>query len=228
MTNEIALEIKNLHKTYYISQTTTIPVLKGISLKVQKGETLILLGSSGEGKSTLLNLLCGLESPSEGSILVNEKEFSTLPADKRDDIRRREMGVIFQFFELHQNLTCQETLELALLLSNRLDSQFRTKITELLGRVELEKRKEYLINQLSRGEKQRIAIARALITIPNILIADEPTGALDEKTSTTVLNLLRNYANNSAKTLIIATHDKSIIKTEDRVLFLRNGKIVEK
>lgn len=221
----MSVEITNLKKDYCVSSINSVNILNGISLSIKRGEVIILLGPSGSGKSTLLNLISGLETPTEGNIFINGEEFSSIPIDRRDDIRRKEMGIVFQFFELHQNLTCKETLELTLILGDKINYLKKDSIKTLLIEVGLKERINSLISQLSRGEKQRVAIARSLITNPKILVADEPTGALDKDTSQKIMKILRSEVKKSNKTLIIATHDYSIIESTDKVIKMYDGKI---
>ncbi len=219
------LSIVSLKKDYSISQKEILTVLKGISFSANVGEVIVLMGPSGAGKSTLMNIIAGLEKPTEGQVEINNRNIFDLSDDARTELRRDVLGIIFQFFELHQGLSCQETLELKLII-DRADCT-REKVHQLLSEVGLEERIDRIVDSLSRGEKQRVAIARALVNDPKIILADEPTGALDFETAIEIMALLRQIARKLNSLLIISTHDYNIPQDGDRILLLEDGKIIK-
>ncbi|MFW9856902.1 MAG: ABC transporter ATP-binding protein, partial [Candidatus Thorarchaeota archaeon] len=182
------LHVQGLNKNYIINHDETCKVLKDITFAAKQGEILILMGPSGAGKSTLFNLLLGIEEPTGGLVWINNQNINELNDNERTRFRKHNIGIVFQFFELHQGLTCQETLELKLLIANPelIQREIHKKTISLLEEVGLKEKADVLIDELSRGEKQRIAIARALVNDPKLILADEPTGALDMETATEI------------------------------------------
>lgn len=221
------LRVKNLKKEYSMGLKSTFKVLQGVSFIATLGEIIILMGPSGSGKSTLINLLTGLEEPTEGSIEVKNQNIFGLHDNMRTELRRDNLGIIFQFFELHNGLTCRETLELKLLINKTDCNNESERIFRLLEEVGLQEKIDIFVDQLSRGEKQRLAIARALVSDPHIIFADEPTGALDFETATEIMALLRIIVKKKNRLLIISTHDYNILQDGDRVLVLEDGKILK-
>ncbi|MFX1508417.1 MAG: ABC transporter ATP-binding protein [Promethearchaeota archaeon] len=224
-TAEILLKIEDLSKEYQINQQEKLVVLHDICFSAFAGETLILMGPSGAGKSTLFNIIAGLEQASDGIVEVQSYNFSRLNDNEQTELRKKLFGIIFQFFELHQGLTCYETLELKLLIDKINETEYDSKIDYILDQVHLLDKKDVLVDLLSRGEKQRIAFARALINQPPIILADEPTGALDIDTSVEVMSLLRTMAKTFGSLLIISTHDYNVPQDGDRVLLLDDGRL---
>ncbi|MGQ7280360.1 ABC transporter ATP-binding protein [Brevibacillus thermoruber] len=205
-----------------------VPVLFDINLHVDKGEFVALCGSSGSGKSTLLNLLAGLTKPDEGSIFVNGEEISRCSENELCLFRRRCMGFIFQSYNLLPNLTALENVELPLIFAGESRKSRRAKAKEMLERVGLEGRMDHKPNELSGGQQQRVSIARALVNQPSIVLADEPTGNLDSKTEQEILELMRRMNRENGTTFIIVTHEQEVAEQSDRVIYLQDGRVVQK
>lgn len=218
------IEVQNLTKTL-TSGTQRIQILKGIDLMVGKGEVLAIEGPSGSGKSTLLGLLAGFDSPTSGSIKIDGEEITTLDEDQLALLRGKKLGFVFQSYNLIPTLTAEENVVLPLELrgdSNKSENRAR----ELLSAVGLEARMSHYPVQLSGGEQQRVALARAFACSPSILLADEPTGNLDSATGSLVLEMLLKLNRNQGATLVIVTHDPALSRMTNRVLRLRDGRIV--
>ncbi len=198
--------------------------LSDIDLTIPRGELVVMLGPSGSGKTTLLNLVGGIEAPSEGEVVVAGRDVSTLDEDGRTEFRRRVVGFVFQFFNLIPTLTALENVELVAELDQG-DSRLHAE--RMLDRVGLGDRLDSFPAQLSGGEQQRVAVARALSGNPELLLGDEPTGALDLETGRTVLSLLGELNRESGQTVLLVTHNAEIARMADRVLRLRDGRIVE-
>ncbi len=216
------LETINLSKTYG-SKENKVNALNDININIEKGEFVAIIGPSGSGKSTLLHLLGGLERLSEGSIKVNGKDISKLKDKELAEYRRKEVGFVFQQYNLIPVLNVEENIELPLMLGNdNIDEIYINELIELLG---LKERKSHLPSQLSGGQQQRVAIGRALSTKPSIILADEPTGNLDSKTTEEVMDLLKKSIKRYNQTLIVITHDLNIAKKADRTINIVDGKI---
>lgn len=218
------LKANNLNKTFLLPDKE-IHILKDISFEVFKGETVSIVGPSGSGKTTLLGICAGLDTPSNGELLLLEQNIKSLKEEQRTKLRNQSVGFIFQNFQLLNNLTALENVLIPLELKdspNKIE-----KATELLKRVGLEGRIDHYPTQLSGGEQQRVAIARAFANEPKILFADEPTGNLDEETSDKVEKLLFELNKDQNTTLIIITHDRTLAAKTDRILEIKGGKISE-
>lgn len=202
-------------------------VLDDVNARFRAGELLVLLGKSGSGKSTLLNLLGGIDYPSSGTITVGEHDITTMNEQARTLFRRQYVGFIFQFFNLLPTLTVLENVLLPLELNNRADRAGVQHARDLLGRVDLLDRANTYPDKLSGGEQQRIAIARALVHDPLLILADEPTGNLDVETGRQVLDLLDQLTRQAGKTLLMVTHSVDAVGVADRVLHIRNGQLQE-
>ena len=214
------LEVSDVKKSYG-EGGSSIQVLKGVSLQVKQGDMCVIQGTSGSGKSTLLNCIGGLDTIESGSIKVDGTEIAGMKADELSDYRRDYLGFIFQFYNLVQNLTALENVELATeICKNPLDPD------EILDKVGLQDRKNNFPSQLSGGEQQRVAIARALAKNPKLLLCDEPTGALDYVTGKQILKLLQETCRKQNMTVIVITHNLAITPMGDRVLRVKNGLIV--
>jgi putative ABC transport system ATP-binding protein len=214
-----------VHKRYQMG-AVTVHALRGVDFEVVPGEFVAIMGPSGSGKSTLLHLLGGLDRPSEGAVLLGERQLAQLSDDEVSRVRRREIGFVFQFFNLLPTLTAVENVALPLLLDGRAPEAHATRIKDVMGLVGLAERQEHRPDQLSGGEQQRVAIARALVTEPLIVLADEPTGNLDSATGAQALVLLRRACDEQAQTIVMVTHDRRAADVADRVVFLRDGVIV--
>ena len=213
------IELKNVVKSYTMGDVT-IYANNGVNFKVNKGEFTVIVGASGAGKTTILNMLGGMDTPTSGTILVDGHNISTYDDKQLTDYRRDDIGFVFQFYNLVQNLTALENVELASQISkdplNSLD---------ILERVGLGGRKDNFPAQLSGGEQQRVAIARAIAKNPKLLLCDEPTGALDYQTGKSILGLLRSMCDNYGMTVIVITHNSALAPMADQVIHLKNGKV---
>ena len=204
---------------------TAVEALRGVSLDVGRGRITAIMGPSGSGKSTLMNILAGLDRPTDGSALVDGVEITDLNDKKLTLLRREKIGFVFQFFNLLPMLTAEENILLPLSLAGRKPE--RPWVDELLGAVGIEERRKHKPAELSGGQQQRVAIARGLVARPTVLFADEPTGNLDSASSTEVLALLRRSADELGQTVVMVTHDPKAAATADRILFIADGKIVK-
>ena len=218
------LEAKDLHKRYQMGQHS-IEALAGVDFMVEQGEFVAIMGPSGSGKSTLLHLLGGLDSPTQGEITLASKQLSKLSEKQATLARRHNVGFVFQFFNLLPTLTAEENILLPVIIDGKDPRKYTERLDRMLDLVGLEDRRGHKPDQLSGGEQQRVAIARALITHPAILLADEPTGNLDLKTGTAIMELLRRSADELNQTVIVVTHDPKAAAFASRVVFLRDGSI---
>jgi putative ABC transport system ATP-binding protein len=203
------------------------PVLDGVSAAIEEGQFVVLLGKSGSGKSTLLNLLSGIEKPDGGDVTIRDVPLTRLRERERTLFRRDHIGIVFQFFNLIPTLTVLENITLPQELAGKGGEQTSAKARALLAQVGLADRADAFPDKLSGGEQQRVAIARALAHNPLLVLADEPTGNLDEETGEKVLDLLIRLTRDAGKTLIMATHNPEIVPLADRVMEVHNGRLVE-
>ena len=217
------LETRNLRKIYG-SGDTEVRALDGVNLSVDSGEFVAIVGTSGSGKSTLLHMLGGLDRPTSGSVIVDGKDIFSLRDEALTIFRRRKIGFVFQSYNLVPVLNARENIVLPIQLDGRqVDEDFLDKIVNTLG---LEKKLGSLPSQLSGGQQQRVAIARALAAAPAIILADEPTGYLDSRTSQDVLSLLKVTSQKFAQTIVMITHNEEIAQTADRIIRIEDGRIV--
>jgi putative ABC transport system ATP-binding protein len=224
MSNEIIINIEQLSKIYKMG-SSEVRALDGIDLSVLVGEFLALVGTSGSGKSTLLNLICGLDRPSSGSVIVCEKDLSKQTPKQLALHRRYNVGMVFQSFNLIPSMTAAENVQLALTLAGVGHNEKKSRTFQVLSNVGLEERKNHKPGELSGGEQQRTALARALVNQPKILLADEPTGNLDSKTSVEMMELFKRI-NAQGMTILMVTHNTSLAeKYCGRILHLTYGKI---
>ena len=219
------LEAKEVRKQYKLGKHT-VDALAGVNFQVEKGEFVAIMGPSGSGKSTLLHLLGGLDSPSQGNIVLAEQSLAKLSERKATLVRRHNVGFVFQFFNLLPTLNAEENILLPVIIDGKNPKKYRDRLNSLLALIGLSDRRHHKPDQLSGGEQQRVAIARSLITEPAILLADEPTGNLDSKTGTAIMELLRRSCQELQQTVIVVTHDPKAAAYADRVIFLRDGLIV--
>ena len=218
------LRVENLNKVYG-KGTTEVKALDNVSFKVDKGEFVAIVGASGSGKSTLLHLIGGVDRPTSGKVFINGKDIYQYNDDELAIFRRRKIGLIYQFYNLIPILNVEENITLPLKLDCReVDEQ---KLNELLKILGIENRRMHLPNELSGGQQQRTSIGRALITNPAIVLADEPTGNLDSKSSDEIVELLKKSNKEYNQTIIMITHNMEIAKCADRILRIEDGKICE-
>ena len=216
------LEVTNLSKTYGAGETQ-VKALDNVSLSVEPGEFVAIIGPSGSGKSTLLHILGGVDVPTSGSVVINGVDISNLDETALAIFRRRQIGLIYQFYNLIPILTVKENLTLPLLLDGRKPDE--RVVDDLLKTLGLTERVNHLPNQLSGGQQQRVSIGRALINNPALMLADEPTGNLDSENSREIVSLLRKFNKENNQTVIIITHDERIAMSADRVISIEDGKI---
>jgi putative ABC transport system ATP-binding protein len=219
------LQTSNLTKTYQMGEVT-VTALEGVDFQVERGEFVAIMGPSGSGKSTLLHLLGGLDNPTSGEIYLNGEPLSGLGDNQITRLRRRKVGFIFQFYNLLPTLTATENVSLPLLIDGQSASSYRTRIEDLMKLVDLADRANHRPDQLSGGQQQRVAVARAFVNQPEIVLADEPTGNLDSRAGTAILELLQRTCQELGATIIMVTHDPRAASYADRVVFLKDGKIV--
>ena len=217
------LKVDNLTKIYG-KDTTKVIALDHISFSVEKGEFVAIVGASGSGKSTLLHLIGGVDRPSSGKVFIDGKDIFNFNDDKLAIFRRRQVGLIYQFYNLIPILNVEENIALPLSLDNReIDKE---KLNEMLKLLGLQNRRLHLPNELSGGQQQRTSIGRALITNPTIILADEPTGNLDSKSSDEIVALLKKSNKELNQTIIMITHNMEIAKVADRIIKIEDGKII--
>ena len=218
------LELKNLHKSYQ-DGSGIHHILKGAELHSEQGETIAILGNSGSGKSTLLNLIAGIDLPDQGEVLIQGKSLGQLSEKKRTLLRRKKIGFVFQSFNLIPTLNVEENLMLPLEMNGIPNNS--GIIPQMLDGLNLQGREESYPDRLSGGEQQRVAVARALMHQPSLLLADEPTGNLDGETSQETLDLINHFVHRSGTTMIIATHSQKVVEWVDRVFNIEDGILIE-
>ena len=221
------IELKNVWKTYKMGENE-VHALRGLSLQVKQGEFVSIMGPSGSGKSTAMNMVGVLDRPSKGSIYLNGQDIAKLSESKLAQIRGKTIGFIFQKFNLINTLSAKENVMLPLIFQGIDEFERSDRADELLELVDLGNRKHHKPNELSGGQQQRVAIARALATDPEVILADEPTGALDSKTGANLMDFLRKLHKEQGKTIIMVTHDAHVAKNADRIETLKDGQIVKK
>lgn len=219
------IELKNASKTYKIGKIN-LDILKNINLKIDKGSFVVILGPSGSGKSTLLNIISCLDTPSSGNVFLDGEDLSLLSEDSLSKIRGKKIGFIFQQFNLIQHLNALENVSLPMIFQGVLDLERERRAKELLTSFGLKDRFHHRPLELSGGEQQRVAVSRALVNDPEIIVADEPTGNVDSKTGERIMDILKDLNKNKGKTVIIVTHDRDIAKDVDKVINIKDGQIV--
>lgn len=218
------LRVENLSKVYGKGKNKVVAV-DDVSFSVEKGEFVAIVGRSGGGKSTLLHLIGGVDEASNGNVFIDNTKVSNLSKDKMAVFRRRNIGIIYQFYNLIPILSVKENITLPLLLDNKtIDEKLLDDTIKYVG---LERRVNHLPNELSGGEQQRVSIARAIITKPLLILADEPTGNLDTKRSKEIIDLLKKYNKEYNQTIILITHDLNVAKEADRIITIEDGKIIK-
>ena len=218
-----SLKVENLSKIYDLN-VDKVKAIDNISFEVKKGEFLALVGVSGSGKSTLLHMLGGVDKPSSGKIFLEGQDITKLSDNKLAVIRRSKIGIIYQFYNLVQFLNVEENITLPLLLDNKKVNPKRLDM--ILSVLDMEERRKFFPYQLSGGQQQRVAIGRSLIYSPSVILADEPTGNLDSKNSETIIKLFKELNKKLNQTIIVATHNLEIAKQADRIIELKDGKII--
>jgi putative ABC transport system ATP-binding protein len=219
------LQTQGLSKQYQMGEIA-VDALRGVDFQVQQGEFVAIMGPSGSGKSTLLHLMGGLDAPTDGEVSLGGRKLAHMSDDEVTIIRRRQVGFIFQFFNLLPTLSAAENVALPLLIDGKRMGDYAGRVAELLELVNLADRSDHRPDQLSGGQQQRVAIARALVTEPTIVLADEPTGNLDRNSGKEILGLLRRACDEKGQTILMVTHDPYAASFADRVVFLRDGQIV--
>ncbi len=218
------LRVQDLTKIYG-SGTARVAALQNVSFEVKQGEFVAIVGPSGSGKSTLLHMIGGVDTPTGGTVEVDGTDLASLDESRLAVFRRRQIGLVYQFYNLIPVLTVEENITLPLLLDRR--KADRAQLEQLLRTLGLEARRKALPHQLSGGQQQRVSIGRAVITSPALLLADEPTGNLDSKNSAEILSLLKNYHRQHGQTLLLITHDREIALQADRIIAMEDGRIVK-
>jgi putative ABC transport system ATP-binding protein len=219
-------KVENVTRTFKIGEVET-RALRGVDLTIENGEFTALVGPSGSGKTTLLQLLGCLDQPTSGKVLINGKDVTKLNRNQRADLRKSALGFIFQFFALIPTLTAYENVEMPLLLDHHTPNERRDRVNQLLESVGLSDRAHHRPDQLSGGEQQRVAVARALASNPSLILADEPTANLDTENGRQVMEIMQKLNKETGVTYVFATHDPRVIKYAKRIVTLRDGLIVE-
>jgi len=220
------LELSNIVKKYFIGSPNELTVLKGLNLTISEGEFISIVGQSGSGKSTLMNIMGALDRPTEGNYALDGVAVSQLKDNKLSEIRNQKIGFVFQTFNLIPRSTALTNVSLPLFYMGVSKRRRTEKAKEMLKLVEMDDRMDHLPNELSGGQKQRVAIARALINDPAIILADEPTGALDSKTGKLVMDIFLRINREQRKTVILITHNEELARQTQRIVTLRDGEII--
>ncbi len=224
--SNVIIEAINLYKTFMLGDVA-VEVLKDVSVQIREGEFISIMGPSGSGKSTLLYLIGGLDKPTSGSLKIKGKELLTMSDNEASIMRRRDIGFVFQFYNLIPNLDVEENIMLPILLDGKKMKNYRDKLDSILSLVGLSDRRHHTPRELSGGQQQRVAIARALINEPDIILADEPIGNLDSKTGKDVMTLLKRINQEQKKTIVQVTHSRDSASYGNRTINVKDGKIWE-
>ncbi len=227
MNPDAMIQVFDLTKVYNITEGVEVRALNGVSLDVKKGEFVSVMGPSGSGKTTLLNMIGALDNPTSGAVYINRTNIAHMNDKQRTNLRLKEIGFIFQFYNLVPVLSTYENVELPMLFAGKPDKERKEIVNKLLDLVGLSEKKSHLPSELSGGEQQRVAIARSLSNEPSILIADEPTGELDTVRGMEIIKLLRNLNKELNQTILMVTHDPMVGALAERLLKMRDGKIVD-
>lgn len=218
------IQVENMTKSFKIG-SEQVDVLKGINLSIEKGEFVSIMGPSGSGKSTLLYLMGGLDKPSSGQIKIKGKEISIMKDKEESLVRRKDIGFVFQFYNLIPNFNVEDNIILPILLDGKKQKNYRKKLDKVIEVVGLSERRKHTPKELSGGQQQRVAIARALINDPEIILADEPIGNLDSKTGYEIMDLFREINKEKGHTIIQVTHSEEAAAYGNRTIFLKDGKL---
>ncbi len=220
------IQVRGLHKVYSIGKNK-VHALNGVSLDIFQGEFCAIVGTSGSGKSTMLNMLAGLEKPTKGQVIISGQHIETMNENQLVKFRRDHVGFIFQSFNLLQTMTAQENVALPLVFRGENKKDRLKKAGDLLNLVGLPEHKKHKPNEMSGGQQQRVGVARALVVDPEIIFADEPTGNLDSNTSRDIMNMMQKVVKEQNKTLVMVTHDNHLASFADRIFHIIDGKIVK-
>ena len=222
--NDIAFELRNVTKTYYLTGNISVPAIRGVSLKVYKGDFIAIMGPSGSGKTTLLNLIGTMDKPTSGRVLIEGVDVTDLPEGKLAVFRRDKIGFVFQVYNLIRTLTALENVMLPMLLTERYsEKEAAEKAFRLLDLVGLSDRAHHRPMELSGGQQQRVAIARALANSPSFILLDEPTGAIDTATGAKLMALIKLLNKTFGQTFILVTHNPQAAKVADKIFYIRDG-----
>lgn len=224
--SRIVISMKNIIKRYYIGKPNELQILNGISLDVSEGEFVSIVGQSGSGKSTLMNIIGALDRPTEGSYLLNSVDVSTLNDSELSRIRNREIGFVFQTFNLISKTNAIKNVEMPMMYAGVPKKQRLKRTMELLEIVGMSERANHYPNELSGGQKQRVAIARAMANRPSILLADEPTGALDSRTGRMIMDLFHKLHREEGTTIVLITHSQKLAEETQRIVTISDGSII--
>ena len=217
------LELQDIHLNYK-TESTAVEVIRGVSLKINSNESVAIVGKSGSGKTSLIMLIAGLECPNSGKIIFEGEDISQYSEDRLADIRKKKIGIVFQSFYLIPNYTALENVSLVLEINKVPDA--KKKSMELLEQLGLKDRINHFPSQLSGGEQQRVAIARSIVLNPKLILADEPSGNLDSENSKLIMSLLFKYCKQNGSSLVLVTHDQMLAKECDRIIEIKDGKII--
>ena len=220
------VKVTNLTKVFG-EKNNLNKVLDNITFEIEKGEFVSLMGESGSGKSTLLYLIGGLDKPTNGEVFINEKDINKLKEKQIAKLRRKDIGFVFQFYNLVQNLTVEENIMLPVIMDGKKEKDYRERLDKILKIIGLEAKRHSLPNQLSGGQQQRVSIARAIILSPSIILADEPIGNLDSKAGEEVMKLFKAINKEEGITILQVTHSEEAAKYGNRIIRLKDGKIIE-
>lgn len=220
------VKVSNLSKVFGEKENLN-KVLDNITFEIEKGEFVSLMGESGSGKSTLLYLIGGLDKPTNGEVFINEKDINKLKEKQIAKLRRKDIGFVFQFYNLVQNLTVEENIMLPVIMDGKKEKDYKERLDKILKIIGLEEKRHSLPNQLSGGQQQRVSIARAIILSPSIILADEPIGNLDSKSGEEVMKLFKTINKEEGITILQVTHSEEASKYGNRIIRLKDGKIIE-
>lgn len=220
------VKVNKLSKVFGNKENSS-KVLDDISFEIEKGEFVSLMGASGSGKSTLLYLIGGLDKPTNGEVFINDKDINKLKEKQISALRRKDIGFVFQFYNLVQNLTVEENIMLPVVMDGKKEKDYKERLEKILKIIGLENKRKALPNQLSGGQQQRVSIARAIILSPSLILADEPIGNLDSKSGEEVMKLFKTINNEENITILQVTHSEEAAKYGNRIIRLKDGKIIE-
>lgn len=226
MDNKFVIDIQKITKKYFMGSENELTVLKGIDLQVKSGEFVALVGASGSGKSTLMNIIGTLDKPTEGKYLLDGENIHDFSDNKVSELRNQKIGFVFQNFNLISRMTALKNVELPMIYAGVSKKERQKRAMELLEMVGMENRIKHLPNELSGGQKQRVAIARAMVNNPSIILADEPTGALDSKSGKAVVDIFNDLNQNQKKTIIMVTHSQEVANIAKRIITISDGNII--